>query len=439
MAQANRNRPKTTPILTHGGAPAVRTNAEQQLRRSVMSSLLWEDEFYEDGEAIAARIERLSQAVAPHRVAAMAIEARKTHHLRHVPLLLTSSIVQRASGTGLVSDTLSDVISRADELAEFLAIYWRNGKTPLAKQIKLGLGRAFGKFDEYQLAKYDRKGKSVRLADVLKLTRPKPKDQAQADLWKRLIEDRLATPDTWEVGLSTGGDKKETFTRLLTEGKLGYMALLRNLRNMLQSGVDRSLIREAIRARKGADNVLPFRFIAATRHAPELADVLNEALIASVKSMPEFSGTTAIVVDVSGSMDYPLSSKSDLTRMDAAAALAAIFPGDKDVYTFSYNIKKVASHAGLPGIEAIVKSQPHGGTDLGKAVTFINGKKYDRVVVITDEQTQTRVPSPVAKRAYMINVASNKNGVGYGKWSKWTHIDGFSENVIRWMREFEAM
>lgn len=88
------------------------------------------------------------------------------------------------------------------------------------------------------------------------------------------------------------------------------------------------------------------------------------------------------------------------------------------------------------GVDALIRSQPHVGTALAQAVATINAKiPHDRLIVITDEQaTDGRVPDPVAKNAYMANVSSNKNGVGYGKWR---HIDGFSEGVIRWMHEVE--
>ncbi len=96
------------------------------------------------------------------------------------------------------------MIQRADELSEFVAIYWAGGRQPLSAQVKKGLAAAFGKFDEYALAKYDRAG-AVRLRDVLFLSHARPVDEAQAALWKRLAENELATPDTWEVALSAAG------------------------------------------------------------------------------------------------------------------------------------------------------------------------------------------------------------------------------------------
>ena len=236
MAKLNTAPPKFKE-KTHEGAPAARVNAFQALQRSVMSCFLWESEFYEDGEEIGARIVRLVGDVDGALVEQLAIQARYDGNLRHVPLLLISALAKHGK---LGWETVSTVIRRADELSELLAVHAKvNGvtpdkvkkKIPAQMQMKRGLAAAFGKFDEYALGKYDRAG-AIRLRDVLFLCHAKPRDEEQAALWKRLIANELAVPDTWEVALSGGADKKETWTRLITEGKLGYFALLRNLRNM---------------------------------------------------------------------------------------------------------------------------------------------------------------------------------------------------------------
>ena len=420
------------PDVVHEGTPAVALTAEQTLRRSVLSCLLWENEFYEDGQAIADRIMALAVDVAPETVADLAIEAREQFKLRHAPLMLLCALVK--SGGALVAPTIERVIQRADELSELVALYFRNGKKPLSKQLKLGLARAFTKFDAYALAKYDRAG-AVRLRDVLFLCHAKPKDEAQAELWKQLAEDKLTSPDTWEVALSGGADKRETFERLLTDRKLGYLALLRNLRNMDQAGVEEGLVKEAILARRGADRILPFRYVAAARAAPRFEPWLDQALSETILEGPVFAGRTLVLVDVSPSMDVRLSAKSDLTRMDAAATLASVIPGDVRVFSFSNEVVEVPPRRGMAGVDAIIKSQPSNGTLLGKAVTHVNAIKHDRLIVITDEQSQDVVPDPVAPAAYMINVASARNGIGYGAW---THIDGFSEAVLNYIRELEA-
>ena len=434
-------------LRTHEGAMAHPTNGEQALRRSVLSCLLFEKEFYVDGIEISQRVRTLAESIKPEIVAALAIEARTQMHLRHVPLLLLEVLSRTAAGRkdALVANTIGEVISRADELAEFPAIYTGGGDRRTAKpghghqfsaQVMRGLDRALRRFDAYQLAKYDRAGK-VKLRDVFRIVRPKPVDDAQAAFFKAAKDGTLPSPDTWEVALSAGAEtKKEVFERLLTEDKLGYLALLRNLRNMAEAGVDRDLVNDKIVLRKGASRVLPFRYVAAARVVPQFEPAIDQALLAAIGELPAFKGRTAILVDVSDSMNAKLSAKSEMTRMDAAASLAAIFPGDDiRLFTFSNSVVEVPARRGMAGVDVIKQSQSHQGTYLGRAVAHMNGLTIDRLVVITDEQSHDYVPQPQGGPAYMINVASNKNGVGYGRW---THIDGFSENVIRFMREFET-
>lgn len=444
--------------FTHEGARAANINAEQQLRRSVMNCLLFEKEFYEDGVEIANRIKSLVAQVSPSKVAAIAIQARDEMHLRHVPLYLVACLAGVTSGTNLVSNTLAHVIQRADELSEFLAIYAKvNGVKPseikpkLSNQVRKGLAQAFTKFSAYSLGKYNRDAE-IKLRDALFLSHAKPKDAEQALTWKKLIDGTLETPDTWEVSLSSGADKKETFERLIKEGKLGYFALIRNLRNMSEAHCDFSLVHEAILARKnGADKLLPFRFIAAAQHAPEFALALSTAMQESVAELPTFTGKTTVLIDVSGSMDGKLSAKSDMTRLLAAAGLGVLIKSDfKRVFTFSQELVEVAAYDGLAGVREISESQRHGGTALFQAVSQLNSSiEYDRLIIITDEQAtinpypgfpwqtthNNRLPDPHPNsKGYMINVASAKHGVGY---NKWIHLDGFSESVIRWIYETE--
>ncbi len=433
------------PIFTEEGAKARYINPFQQLRRTVMSCLLWEDSFYEDGQSIAARISEFAALCSFDQVAGLAVEARNVHGLRHAPLLLLLDLIRR--GGSSVADTIDAVVRRPDEMAELLVMYWSLGtnKHMIPRQMKRGLQLAFKRFNEYSLGKYDRDGQ-VKLRDVLRLVRPKPTSDEQSALFDRIKNRTLATPDTWETELSAGKDKKETFERLLREGKLGYLALLRNLRNMVNAGVDMQLIHDAIVARKGAQLVFPFRYTAAARAVPQLEPVLDHALQIAVQELPKLKGRTAVLVDVSRSMLDKLSAKSDLTRLDAAATLASVLNAEQlRMFSFSQQVVEVPPRRGMAGVDAIRRSQPYGGTHLFDAVAYINRMGYDRLIVITDEQatgnfrrqyiqgTLTSMPDPVGK-GYVINVGTDKNGVGYGKW---THIDGFSEAVIRFIAEFE--
>jgi len=434
---------RTPAPRTHEGAPAPVLDSVQALRRSVLSCMLWEGEFYEDGLQIASRIAELVPQVAAAEVAALAIEARERMKLRHAPLLLVREMARHASHRSLVAETLARVIQRADELCEFVAIYWAGGRQPLSAQVKKGLAAAFGKFDEYALAKYDRAG-AVRLRDVLFLAHARPADEAQAALWKRLAEDRLATPDTWEVAVSAAGraagaEKRQVWERLLIERKLGALALLRNLRNLREAGVNEELVVAAITAMR-PDRVLPFRFLAAARSAPQWEDALEQAMFRALHSSAErLRGHTMLLVDVSGSMDSPLSQRSEMRRTDAAFGLAILLREMAEkvtLYTFSDDAVHVPSRRGMALRDALDRSQPRAGTFLGAALARVEAatrEGYDRIVVITDEQSHDRVYAPRGK-GYMVNVASNRNGVGYGSW---THIDGWSESVVAYIAACE--
>lgn len=464
MAQAN---PKsTTPaVRTHEGAPAKQISAVEELRRSVNACLLWENEFYESGISVADRIHHLVGQVGPQAAQEIALKARGELNLRHAPLLMAASMAYHYRNEPLAGETIAGVIQRADELSEMLALVARLNdvgpdrvKKVLGAQVKRGVAAAFRKFDEYQLAKYNR-DRAITLRDAMFLTHPKPKDADQEALWKRLVEGFLKAPDTWEVSLSGGKDKKEVFERLLRDGKMGYMALLRNLRKMTEVGVDSSIIRDAILARKGAHRILPFRFIAAAKAAPRYETELDEAMLATLSQAPKLPGTTLVVIDVSGSMYFSsVSARSDMNRALAASALGAIMRElceEPLIYatagndsTRRHKTEMVPPRRGMALVDAIYglcHPLGSGGIFLTPVCRFLREQHgaIDRMVVITDEQDcalagkdSPNHAEPLGEkgRNYLINVASYNRGIGYGQW---VHIDGFSETVVRYIQESE--
>ena len=449
---------------THEGAPAARMNQEQALRRSVMACMLWENEFYEDGVEIAKRIETLTTNLPFEKVAAIAIEAREKMKLRHVSLWLTVALLKAKHGGRKMGDLIARVCQRADEPAELLAMYWKDQKdAPLTKQMKVGLARALGKFDEYQLAKNNKDG-AVKLRDVLFLSHAKP-TEARADLYKRIAEKKLVMPDTWEVALSAGADKKATFERLMAEGNLGALAFIRNLRNMQQAGVDKAIV-SAYAMKAKVDRVLPFRFITAARMLPQWEDAIEPMMMRCLEGQPKLGGNTVLLLDVSSSMDHTLSAKAETTRMDAGLGLGVLLREiceQVEIFTFSEKLIHVAPRRGFALRDAMKNSQSHQGTYLAAAIKGLHGEaskgshefqssfygtmqtyrteidiratpaSYDRLIIITDEQTHDGIEAPRGK-GYVINVASNKNGVGYGQW---LHVDGWSEAVIDYIRVSE--
>jgi len=482
MSSLNRNTVTPAPRTAEGGI-AARISPLQELIRLSMACMLWEDGFYIDGQTVANRITTLVHSVTLAQASGVAIEARNKMKLRHVPLLICRAMASHPKRTGKdasfkgavgdgnhtswISLTLAEVIQRPDELTEFLAIYWKDGKCPLSKQVKLGLAKAFSKFNEYQLAKYNR-AKDITLKDVLFLCHSKPQDvPASAEKWDKvaratygatldssevrpngftegellygkLIYDQLETPDTWEVELSQSKDKKSSWLRLISENKLGDLAFLRNLRNMLEAGIIPAAIAESGDTRKWG-RVLPFRFIAAARMVPVLEPMLERWMLSCLANAEKLPGITRLYVDVSRSMQEKLSSKSDLTRLDAAKALAILLREicqEVYIYTFNTQASIIPARSGFALADAI--GSPRGGTSVGSMYSSTNHSvghsEIERDIIITDEQSRDRICNPIAKRGYFINVGSNKNGIGYGPW---LHVDGFSESVVDYIRQYE--
>jgi hypothetical protein len=274
---------------------------------------------------------------------------------------------------------------------------------------------------------------------VFRLVHPKPKTQEQKDLWKALVTEELGSADTWESALSSGADKKETFERLTKEKKLGSLAALRNLRNMRESGMSVEDIKKVINNIESS-KLFPMQVISAWRHNPQFTSELNDLFMKLFATREKVKGSTAILVDVSGSMvGAKVSARSELDRRDAASALAAVARemfDDVDVYVFREDCKQIPAFNGLALIEKIC-AQPSGGTNIGHAVnTAFKTRNYERIVVITDEQSSDSVTLPKGAKGYMMNVAQHRNGIGYGNWVR---IDGWSENVLDYIVEFEKL
>ena len=278
----------------HEGAPAWRMTPEWELYTTVVTTMGVEDKFYEGGEERVRRIADLVRKVEPEFVAQLAVYTREEMHLRSVPLLLLVELANCHQGDSLVSKAVGRTIQRADEITELLMCYlWRTGKPDLSGlscQLRKGLAEAFNKFDEYQFAKYNRKNRKVTLRDALALVHPKPKDDRQADIFRKIKSDTLETPVTWETELSAVGQrhfdskeekeeaKREVWRKLVQSRRIGYMATLRNLRNMLGLGMDDETMQmvcdyiadpEAVRKSKQ----LPFRFLSAFLELTESKNV----------------------------------------------------------------------------------------------------------------------------------------------------------------------
>lgn len=344
-------------VLNHEGERAYSLSDEMELYSAVVTSSL-SDNFYERSNERLERILKLVGKVEPRFVAQLAIYTRSEMNLRSVPVFLIVALARVHSGDDLLSRTVERVIQRADEITELLACYQKmnpNGdKTKkLAKvsnQLLKGLRVAFNKFDEYQFAKYDRAGVEVKLRDALFLAHPKAKDADQQAVFDKIVNGSLSTPYTWETELPELGkthfanedEKNAAFARkweeLVESRRMGYMATLRNLRNMLSVNVSEQTLQavcdyianpEAVRKSRQ----LPFRFLSAYKElsqfketARELNDALEKAVMVSAENVRGFDESTRVLMacDVSGSMFMPVSPRSSVMNYDIGLMLAML-------------------------------------------------------------------------------------------------------------------
>jgi 60 kDa SS-A/Ro ribonucleoprotein len=343
-------------IVNHENALAFSLTSEYELYTAVVTTSL-SASFYEKDTTRLERIKNLIKKCNPVFVAKLAVYARNEMHMRSVPLVLIVELAKIYSGDSLISKMIINVMQRADEITELLAYYQmaneRNGVKKLnrlSKQIQKGLAVSFNKFDEYQFAKYNRDG-VVKLKDALFLVHPKAKDEAQQAIFNKVATDTLKTPYTWETELSQLGqikfynefEKQKAFTQkweeLIDSGKIGYMALLRNLRNILEanvSGFHMQKVCDYLSNEKAVANSkqLPFRFLAAYREVKDLnfkytsmvLDALEDAVMTSSQNIKGFDVNTSIVIacDVSGSMQQPISPKSKVLLYDIGLMLGML-------------------------------------------------------------------------------------------------------------------
>lgn len=336
-----------------------------------------------------------------------------------------------------------------------MAIYWKDGRQPISKQVKIGLARAFHNFDEYQFAKYNRPEK-IKLKDVMFLVRPNP-GQLKKELFRKIADDELATPDTWEVALSAGKDKKETWTRLINERKLGALAFMRNLRNMEKAGVEYEVIK------KGFETInprwlLPLNYFAAAKHAPNWEREIETLMLKGLAQAPKLPGYTIFIVDVSGSMESVLSSKSDFSRLDAALAMAllaselcehvSIYATAGSDYRREHETAKVRPRRGFAlcdEIKALKDELGGGGIFTRQCLEYIREQERttpDRIIVFSDSQDcdypHLRTPNPFGKRNYIVDVSAHRHGINYqGLWT--AEISGWSEHFLDYIIAYEGL
>lgn len=458
--------------------------SEQNLYDIIVTTLFGKDSYYETNDERLTRLDKaVSEVVAKGNldfVANAIIHARTVMHIRSMPVILTVLFAKSLRAQNKSYENMRrltrDVIQRADQITDMFAyassVFGSGQKIPMA--IKRGLGDAFNKFGEYAFAKYNRNG-STKFTDVMRIVHPVPTNNTQGVIFDKLMNEArqeaqktsngtLSVPYTWETQLSdagkTGKSKAKVWEELIQSGKLGYMALLRNLRNLKEAGVSSDVMktvyeRIADPAQVAKSKQLPFRFVNAYEAVQQQRDAklqraISRAMDASLSNIPQIGENVWIVVDVSHSMSgFGWGSRNSqgqtpiqtATLLAAALAKANAEADNVQVTLFSDR----AHHASINTDDSVMsiteklRSEVYGGgTNLQAALDELKNLSFkpDTVIVLSDMQVNNLRGSRTVASYFdnsVIKVAINLEGYDstpVGVLDGWYQLSGFSERMF---------
>lgn len=476
----NETRPRNT-RETHEGGRAYPIGAEQELYLTIVTSLMSGDTFYESQGGRLERVQTLIRANILQGdslfVAGLAAYAREQMYLRTAPTMLVAELFARGENA-MGALAAKRVWQRGDEHLEALA-YFKTMGYKRTKALLRAVAARLNEMDEFSFTKYAAGRKAYSQRDAIRVAHPVPTDEKQSALFKYVVHgwDSLTTEEmallpetaklkaggtqTWEQHISKEGSTKRSWTEAVE--KMGYMALLRNLRNLVQADVDYPVL-EAVASKLSSPDLvrrskqLPFRFLSAFRALPRTApqilfDAISEAANVAVENVPDLDGETLVLVDCSGSMSgATLSDKSTVTNSDAARCLGAILvrKGSAELWGFGSDPVRVAAPSRNPvmatiaGMKGISWKTGH-ATFIEKAIRTALNDRFRRVVVLTDMQSHDNPHVAAApwldadkrRKVYIIDMAHFGLPSFDPRHPGVVMVGGFSEKVFDWMRAME--
>lgn len=363
------------------------------------------DQFYESDQEQIQRFQELTKNIiekyGPEFAAKACIFARKELGMR--------------SSTALVAAMLNDysfdnkrhffakVANRPDDVAEIFAAIDKVCGSKRSHAAVRGLGDYISSLGEYQLGKYKLNGKAYNMFDIINIT------HANSNAINKYKKGILESPDTWEVKISTSDDKQAEWRRLVIEDKLGYIALIRNLNNIIESALSENadmFIKKYLLPQLTNENkirkslVFPYQIYCAYRNFHYDSDIITKALekafVISCKNMPEFNGNSAIALDVSGSMEAPITRMGLIKLKEVGACYGVALwlrnhNSNTKLIKFG-NIAKVCDLNPYNGIfeniETFAKNSNCGyGTDVCAIFEDVIHESFNRIFIISDMQT----------------------------------------------------
>lgn len=386
---------KKEKTVNRAGGIAYKESKNMELVSMLLCSFM-NDKFYENTKNLESILETCIENCDKLFAAKAIVYARKEFGMRSVTHVAASILAKHISGEAWAKSFYDNVVYRPDDITEIMAYHFsKNNK--LSNAMKRGFAMAFSRFDEYQIAKYKGENNSIKLVDAVNMVHPK-KSAKNGDAIKKLINGTLKCSETWESMLSDAGNDKEAKIRvwksLISENKLGYMALLRNVRNiiLLEDDELKEMCYKALINKDAIHKslVLPFRFLTAYEQLSfdsEAMSYISQACEIACDNVPKLDGKTLVALDTSGSM-YSVS------KIASLFAAAFVKSNHCDLMCFDYNARYI--NVNWNDSLLTIQSQLNfcgGGTNFPSIFNVAN-KKYDRVIILSDMQSWMNIHSP---------------------------------------------
>ena len=467
-------------VINYEGALAFPMSHKLELASILMTSF-GKDQFYRQMEETVNRIGLLINEE-PEFAAKAAVFARNEFGMRTITHIVAVFIAKFIKGKEWTRPFFYSVVRRPDDITEIMSLYLTSFGKPIPNSLKDGMALALTKFGTYQMAKYRAENKKVSLVDVVNLTHPRHLDsgfvrspfdpQSTASLIKRrdnkkalelLVKDELRSTDTWESKLSSAGSdeelKKDAWVDLIQNNKLGYFALLRNLRNINNQSpqiLDKALEQLVDKRRIKNSLVFPFRFFAAKKSVndnPQIVAAIDDAVEISLSNIPKLPGKTLVAVDNSGSMqssgDDNNNSPAEIANLFGAALYKSQNLGSVDVISFGSNANFVYLNP-RDSLITMCEQLNHNTytTNMYRVFNLIDesNKVYDRIVILSDMQAYGEHTAISAYKRYCKKLNTNPklysiDLTGYGTIQfpekDIYSISGFSEKIFDIISLFE--
>ena len=327
-------------------------------------------------------------------------------------------------------------IFRPDDMSEIKDVYDALNKATLSNAMKKGFAKAIEALDTYQLGKY-----KSSIIDMSNLVHPNSSlskavitvDGKQMKALDAIMQGITVSADTWEVANSEAGQivakavkegkldkveaekvlaeaKNDNWETLLTEGKLGILAALRNIRNMMKNPRPEvitalcNLLSNPETIKKGM--IMPYQMDLAYEvleqefyndpNKEAVQTALEKGLELAIPNLTSaLPGKTLVMIDCSGSMRtncYQGNTRIRSTVCKKAGLLAAIVAKatNADVIRFGSS----ASYINYNASESVFtlghafSYANMGGTNIASAFECARraGKAYDRIILLSDNE-----------------------------------------------------